>query len=329
VSSTSIDRRRGRFAEVVGPGQSRIVDDWVANPGIGEVLVEVRAAGVCASELHDWLTGPVGHATRMGHEPAGIVRAVGLGFTSFRPNDRITGRLEPAFAEYVVADETDVVPLPEGTPFELGLGEPLGCLVEAERRTRMRLGDRVAIVGLGFMGLGMLQLLKARGPSHLTAIDVRGDALDKALELGADAVHQPDAVPSRLRLTDFSRWESRDAFDVVVEASGSQAGLTLAGELVRAHGVLSIVGFHQGAARSVDMELWNWKAIDVVNAHVRRRANLVEATRAGLAMMAAGGFTFEPLVTHRFSLSEIDRAFAALRDKPPGFIKAVIEMTPG
>jgi threonine dehydrogenase-like Zn-dependent dehydrogenase len=127
----------------------------------------------------------------------------------------------------------------------------------------------------------------------------------------------------------LSEWDGDAGFDIVVEASGSQAGLSLAGELVRAHGVLSILGFHQGAPRSVDMEMWNWKALDVVNAHVRRRSNLVEATRAGLALMGAGRFSFEPLVTHRYNLSQLDEAFTALRDKPEGFIKAVIEMTPG
>jgi threonine dehydrogenase-like Zn-dependent dehydrogenase len=328
MSQRPVDGRFVRIAEVAGPGKSRVVDELVADPGLGEVLVEVRACGVCAGELPDWLKGPAGPRLRLGHEPAGIVRAVGPGVTSVRPNDRVTGRIEPAFAEFVVADERDIVLLPEGIPFDLALGEPLGCLVEAERRTGVKLGDRVAIIGLGFMGLGMLQLLKGRGTSHLTAIDVRGGALDKALELGADAVHKPNAVPSRLRLTAFAEWESEAGFDVVVEASGSQAGLTLAGELVRAHGVLSMVGYHQGAARSVDMEMWNWKAIDVVNAHVRRRSNLVEATRAGLALMAAGRFSFEPLVTHRFGLSQLDEAFEALRDKPEGFIKAVVEMTP-
>jgi threonine dehydrogenase-like Zn-dependent dehydrogenase len=315
-----------RTALITGPAQSTVIEEPIGEPGLGQVLVEVHASGVCASELPDWLAGPTGSPLRLGHEPAGVVRAVGPGVTRVRPNDRVTGRLESAFAEYVVADERYLVPLPDGVRIDLALGEPLGCLVEAERRTGVKLGDRVAIIGLGFMGLGLLQLLIARGTSQLTAIDMRRQALDKSLELGADEVYLPEAVPSRLQLTDVGRWKGDAGFDVVIEASGSQAGLTLAGELVRAHGVLSILGFHQGGPRSVDMALWNWKAIDVVNAHVRRRSSLVDATRAGLALMSAGRFSFEPLVTHRFSLEQLDDAFRALHEKPDGFIKAVIEM---
>ena len=162
--------------------------------------------------------------------------------------------------------------------------------------------------------------------SSSSASVARTSVLDTALELGADAVYTPSSVPPALRSTDVSRWAVDRGFDVVVEASGTQAGLSLAGELVRTNGVLSILGFHQNGARSIDMEMWNWKAIDVVNAHVRRPAVLVDATQVGLALMSAGRLTFAPLVTHRFDLVELDDAFRMLRDKPPGFIKAVISI---
>lgn len=100
----------------------------------------------------------------------------------------------------------------------------------------------------------------------------------------------------------------------------------LAGELVRAHGKLSLVGYHQGLARAVDIGMWNWKAIDVVNAHVRETPLLVAAIRKGLALVASGRLSLEPLVTHRFGLEETDRAFELLETKPHGFIKAVVVM---
>lgn len=315
-------------AQLIGPMRSELVQLPVPEPSAGQALIEVKACGVCASELATWTNAEPGSGRQIGHEPAGIVREVGPGITAVKVGDRVTGRLEPSFAEYVVADEADLAILPDNVPYSLGLGEPLGCIVEAERRTGARLGDRVAVVGLGFMGLTMLGLMARRGPSQLVAIDVRRDALDKALELGADEAHQAEEVPDRYRLTEFTNWETQGAFDVVVEASGTQAGLSLASELVRAHGVLSIVGYHQGGLRSVDVAMWNWKAIDVVNAHVRRRADLAKATKAGLDLIASGRFSFAPLVTHHFRLDELDAAFAALRDKPPGFVKAVIDVRP-
>jgi threonine dehydrogenase-like Zn-dependent dehydrogenase len=171
----------------------------------------------------------------------------------------------------------------------------------------------------------MLQLLKLRGPSRIVAIDVREDARTAALALGADEAYDPSQLPDEYKITNFGDWQSDRGFDVVVEGSGTQLGLTLAGEMVRAHGVLSILGYHQGGPRQVDVGMWNWKAIDVVNAHVRRRADLMESMRIGLELTAKGLIDLGALVTHRYPLDQVDRAYADLRQKPPGFIKAVVQ----
>ena len=112
--------------------------------------------------------------------------------------------------------------------------------------------------------------------------------------------------------------------DVVVEASGSQKGLTLAGELVRQHGYLSILGYHQGPGRDVDMQLWNYKAFEVLNAHERRADYRMDCMRRGLALAAAGRIDLASLVTHTFPLDRLDEAFRSLAEKPAGFIKSVI-----
>jgi threonine dehydrogenase-like Zn-dependent dehydrogenase len=170
----------------------------------------------------------------------------------------------------------------------------------------------------------MLQLLKLRGPSRIVAIDVREDARTAALALGADEAYDPSQLPDEYKITNFGDWQSDRGFDVVVEGSGTQLGLTLAGEMVRAHGVLSILGYHQGGPRQVEVGMWNWKAIDVVNAHVRRRADLLESMRIGLELTAKGLIDLGALVTNRYTLDEVDRAYSDLQLKPPGFIKAVV-----
>ena len=81
---------------------------------------------------------------------------------------------------------------------------------------------------------------------------------------------------------------------------------------------------HQGAPRQVEMEMWNWKAIDVVNAHVRRHRDLMSSMKIGLDLMAVNKFSFVPLITHRFGLDGVDDAYTALLEKPSGFVKAVI-----
>jgi threonine dehydrogenase-like Zn-dependent dehydrogenase len=314
-----------RYSQMIAPEHSEVVEEATREPGPGEALVRVTTCGVCASELHPWQAGMPPLPRRFGHEPVGVIERVGPGVTRFAAGDRVTGLFAGAFGDLALAGEGILLPVPDHLPDERAMGEPLACLVNAARRTPVELADRIALVGLGYMGLGMLQLMKLRGPRRIVAIDVRDEARQHALELGAHEALHPDELPDRNLLTRFGDWDSDRGFDVVVEASGTQPGLTLAGNLVRAHGLLSILGYHQGGNRTVDMQMWNWKAIDVVNAHVRRREDLLESMRVGLELEAAGLIDLGCLVTHRYGLDEVDVAFAALRDKPAGFIKAVVQ----
>jgi threonine dehydrogenase-like Zn-dependent dehydrogenase len=313
-----------RYSQLIAPRTSELVEGPAPEPGPGEVLVRLTASGVCASELHPWAVGRPGYPHRFGHEPVGVAVAMGPGVTQIKTGDRVTGLFRGAFADYCLADAASLLPVPDGVADEGAFGEPLACLVNAQRRTPVDLADRVALIGLGYMGLGMLQLLKLRGPSRIVAIDVREEARQTALSLGADESYHPLDIPPHYRLTSFADWDSDRGCDVVVEASGAPPALTLAGEMVRAHGLLSIVGYHQGGPRQVEVGMWNWKAIDVVNAHVRRHADLMESMRIGLELEATGLIDLGSLVTHRYSLDEVDRAFAELQDKPPGFIKAAV-----
>lgn len=313
-----------RYSQMIAPRTSEVAETETTEPGPGEVLVRVHTCGVCASELHPWADGMPGYPHRFGHEPVGVIVGVGQGVTQFQEGDRVTGLFKNAFADLCLADANVLLPVPANVRDEAALGEPIACLVNAQRRTPVDLADQVAVIGLGFMGLGMLQLLKLRGPSRIIAIDVREEARAAAIQFGADEAYHPSELPDEFFLTRFSDWDSKRGFDVVVEGSGTQPGLTLAGELVRPHGVLSILGYHQGGPRQVDVGMWNWKAIDVVNAHVRRRADLMESMRIGLELSARGLLDIGALVTHRYSLDEVDLAYGALEVKPQGFLKAVV-----
>lgn len=305
----------GRIARLVAPRRSEITSAEAASQAAGEVVARVLACGVCASELHAW-EGPIpAYPVAMGHEPVGIVLETGSAVTRVAVGDRVTGRAGPAFADYLVTNQDDLIVVPPGLGLDDSLGEPLGCVVEGLRRTRIGSGDRIALVGAGYMGLLTLELLATDGARGIVAIDPRPDARSAALELGAGEAFAPGDAPIDAQA---------GAFDVAIEATGTQAGLDAATDLVREHGVLSILGFHQGGRRSVDMETWNWKSIDVVNAHVRRRDLLNEAIRHGLELVALGRIRPGRLLTHRFPLEGLDDAFGALASKPPGFIKAIV-----
>jgi 2-desacetyl-2-hydroxyethyl bacteriochlorophyllide A dehydrogenase len=302
-----------RQSVLTGPRTSALRSVELRPPGYGEVMLKVLVSGVCASEVADWAAGPGGQPVVLGHEPVGEVVAVGPDVTAFAAGDLVTGRVDASFADHAVGDVRDLVLVPAGLEPVEALGEPLGCVVEALRRTRMDTGDRVAVVGTGFMGLVLLQLLRHAGTRQVVAIDPRPDAREQALVHGADAALAPgEAAPA-----------DDGEFDVVVEASGTAPGLDLATTLVRPHGVLSIMGYHQGP-RTVDLQAWNWKAIDVVNAHVRDRDRLRESVHRGLGLVAAGRIDVGALVSHRFALDQVDAAFDALVAKEPGFVKAAL-----
>jgi threonine dehydrogenase-like Zn-dependent dehydrogenase len=312
-----------RQAQLVGARSFRLDEAPVPEPAGDEVLVKVRACGVCASELPPYESGE-GVPRLLGHEVAGDIVALGERVRGLEVGQCVTGLFQNGFSQFAMTTAEKVLPIPEGISPVHAHGEPLACAVSAARRTRVDLGDRVAIVGLGFMGLLMLQLIARKGPSHILGIDPRRDARQAAMRLGCDWTLRPERVEPSQKVVLPYQVGTRDGYDVVVEATGTQAGLTLASELVNEHGFLSILGYHQGGPREVDMKLWNFKAIDVLNAHERRVDWRMESMRRGLELAATGRIDLEAITTHIFSLDKIDDAFAALVDKPDGFIKSVV-----
>ncbi len=303
---------------------SKICDVPIPEISEEEVLIRVALCGVCMSELHDWESGIHAGKQIFGHEPVGFIEAVGARVIGFQPGDRVTGLIGRAFAEYTKANYRRIIKVPDHLENMEALGEPLSCLMSAAKRTPVQLGDNVAIVGLGFMGLGFLQLMRSKGAGTIIAVDPRLESLELAMRFGADVTTTPGEVPEQYIVVERHHHDRGVA--VTAEVSGTQAGLKLAAELTAIHGHMSIVGYHQGEAREVDMELWNWKGLSVLNAHERREAVHMQCMQAGLNMIANKRFNMRDLVTHEFSLDEVDQAYAAMKRKPEGFVKAVIRL---
>ncbi|MGK5740005.1 zinc-binding dehydrogenase [Micromonospora sp. URMC 103] len=311
-----------RIAVLTGPERFEIAE--VPPPEIApdEVLVRVRACGVCTSELPAWRGEPAAEYPRhLGHEVSGTVAAVGADVTSFAPGDPVgVWVTSHGFAEYVAAKAAHCRPAGD-VPLDEALAEPLACAVNAVEEADVRLGDDVVLIGAGFMGNLVQKLVRLRGVRHLVVADTRPDALQRARELGATRV--VDVRGESLAEVVGELTGGRGA-DVTFECTGGQAALDAVGDVTRMSGKIVLVGFHQGGPRSINLAYWNWMAFAIVNAHYRDVDVIMRGMTVGMRLLASGVLSLDTLVTHRFPLDEIDAAFRAARDKPAGFVKATV-----
>ena len=299
-----------------------MIDEAVPTPGPAEVLIKTRACGVCGSEYFDWNGGSNRFPLYFGHEVTGEVAAVGAGVNSFQNGDRVAGLFRRGFAEYALIDQSRVAKLPDSVTFdEAALGEPLLCIVSGALRTDVGLGKTVAIIGVGFMGLLVVQLMKLKGAYRIIAIDTRPEMLELALCYGADESYTPDRVPAAYKL-DHSTGNS--GTDIVIECTGKEAPLNLAIEMVKCHGILAIVGYHQGEYTRVNLQMLNWKSVDLINAHEKRDDHKMRCLDIGLRLIAKGQVSVKELITHRYSLERVDQAFLDFEQKNAGYIKGII-----
>ena len=312
-------------AVLTGPGRMKLASVPVPQPGPGEVRVALEGCGVCASNVEPWEGQPwstfPGEPGGMGHEGWGTVDALGDGVTGIAVGDRVAALSGKSYAPFDIAaaDRLVVLPLALSGSFP---GEPLGCAMNIFRRSDVAAGQWVAIVGIGFLGAVLTRLATEAGASVI-AISRRQESLDLARHFGATEtvpMHDHQAIIDRvMSLTDGRGCER------VIEAVGKQWPLDLAGELVAEGGKLIVAGYHQDGPRQVSMQMWNWKGIDVVNAHERDPAVQMRGLREGVEAVASGRIDLAPLLTHRYPLERLGEALAATRDKPAGFVKAVIE----
>jgi threonine dehydrogenase-like Zn-dependent dehydrogenase len=195
----------------------------------------------------------------------------------------------------------------------------MACAMNAFHRCNVRAGDRVAVIGAGFLGLLLTRLATERG-AQVVVLSRRGTSLELARQMGAHATVEMD---DHQRVLDRALALGGGPFDRVVEATGHQWPLDLAGELVRTRGRLVVVGYHQDP-RTVNMQLWNWRGIDVVNAHERDPAVYVRGMREAVGAVLEGRIEPWSLLTHTYPLEEVGRALEDARTRPEGFLKAVV-----
>lgn len=314
-----------RAATLAGPGDVRIENVDVPLPGAGEVRVKLEGCGVCASNLTPW-EGPewMHYPTEpgsLGHEGWGIIDAVGEGVDGLVAGDRVAALSYKSYAEYDIAGADAVVKLPESLRDQPFPGEPLGCAMNIFRRSDISAGQTVAIVGIGFLGALLTRLATDAG-ARVIAISRRPFSLDVAKQFGAaEVVPMEDHNGIIERVKELTGGQFCDR---VIEAVGKQWPLDLAGELTAERGRLIVAGYHQDGPRQVNMWLWNWRGIDVINAHERDPQAYIAGIREAVDAVASGRLDPSPLYTHRYPLERLGEALDATRDRPGHFTKALV-----
>ena len=319
-----------RAAVVTGPGEVSIETVPRPTAGSGQVRIRLEGSGVCASNLTpwagpEWMTFPT-EPGGLGHEGWGVIDAVGEKVAGLEPGDRVVALSGNAYAEYDIADADAVMRMPAelaGQPFP---GEPFGCAMNIFRRSEIQAGQTVAVVGVGFLGAILVRLASHAG-ARVIAISRREESLELARLMGAvETIPMLDHrhILERVRELTGGRMCER-----VIEAVGKQWPLDLASELTGEGGRLIIAGYHQDGPRQVNMQLWNWRGFDVINGHERDPEVYLAGMKEAAAALAEGRIDPEPLLTHAFPLDRIGDAFEAMRDRPDGFLKAVVTMDDG
>ena len=315
-------------------------------PAAGELLLEVAAVGICGSDLHYYLEGAIGSQTTCsgfipGHEfacrvidprgaelgfPPGTLVAVDparacgacewchAGHPNLCPTVGFKG-VPPhagAMAERIAAPVECLFPLPEGFDAVDGLMlEPLGVAVHAVALARPRLLESCAVLGLGPIGLLLLQVARCHGAAPVFGIDPVAERREAARELGAEEVF---ADLAGLREATAGR-----GADLVLEATDSPDGFALAAEAARIGGRIVLVGIPEGNRYGLDASLARRKGLSV---RFSRRMGHVYPQAIDLVRRRL--VDVRRIVTHRFPLNEAARAFALQAARRGGILKAVL-----
>ena len=326
----------------------------VALPEVGpdDVLIEVKACGICGSDVHgvDGSTGRRIPPIIMGHEASGVIERVGSAVSDWCVGDRVTFdstvvtrpdfysqkgifnlsdyrkvlgvscdeyRQHGAFAEYVAVPQSTLYRLPDGLSFEqAAMTEPVSVAFHAVSLIPSEINDSAVVVGCGMIGLFVVQALRIKGCGKIIAIDLDQSRLDMALKFGADHALKSDDVDiiEKIRALTHGR-----GADLAVEVVGITATVNLAINSVRKGGKISVVG---NLAEKVEIPL---------RVVVTRQLTIVgSCASAGeypacLEMIASGRVKVDEMMSAVVPLSEAAAWFERLYQGEAGLMKVIVK----
>ncbi len=327
-----------------------IQDMPVPKIGPEEVLIEVKACGICGSDVHglDGSTGRRRPPLVMGHEAAGVIAQIGRDVRGWAEGDRVTFdstiycgqchfcrrgqinlcenrrvlgvscdeyRQHGAFAQYVAIPQHVLYRIPNGVAFHrAALLEPLAIAGHAVQRTRVSLADTAVVVGAGMIGLLVVQMLRVAGCGQIIAVDLNERRLQLACKLGADEGLRADAAPTAAIL---QRTGGRGA-DIAMEAVGITPTIQLAVASLRCGGQLTLVG---NLSPKVELPL---QAVVTRELTLNGSCASCGEYPACLELLARGAVNVDAVISAVAPLEEGAAWFQRLQQRDEGLLKVVL-----
>jgi D-arabinitol dehydrogenase (NADP+) len=323
--------------QIFQPNQLSLIETPVPQPEANEVLIRVQVSGICGTDIHIFRGEYMGsYPTIPGHEFAGLVEQVGGAVTRYHVGDRVA--VEPNIAcnncinclnnrqnfclnwtavgvarpggmsQYVLAPENAVFSIGD-LPFEQGaFVEPLSCVLHGSERARIRMGDRVALLGAGPIGLLLLQVVRLQGAADITAVERQPARAEIAAAFGADRV-----------LTDLGDLEA-DAYDVVIDATGHIPLMSRAIDFARPGGTVLLFGVPP-AGKKVEMEAFQifHKGLTILSSFTSVR-NSYQA----VALLRSGQVNVAGLISHRLPLEDYQHGIELIEQGRDRVMKVMI-----
>lgn len=335
-----------------GPHDCRLEECPIPTPADDEVLIEVRATGICATDVEIYegrmfyfTSGQSRIPLTPGHEWAGEVVDIGRDVRGFAPGDRVCGECsvgcracsycllgwynlcpnrtetgilnrDGAFAEYIAFPQ-DFLHVCNDIPFEIAcLVEPVGVAVYAVKEAQVSPADHVVVLGAGPIGLLTLQVAKAYGARTVTVVETLGYRREKALELGADAAIDPDNDDLTTRLAQITGGHRAD---VVLESTGHPSVWSFMPALLAPRARIGIIGLSGGKPVTLDFDPYV-----IGDVTLRGRVGSPNCWPEAIDLIRRGQVRPDAIVTHQYPLESFDEAIGITRQRLDQAIKVMV-----
>ncbi len=310
----------------VAPEKVELREFEIGDPDLFEVQIELKASALCAWDQALY-KGILPAGTRYpflhGHEGVGIVRKVGERVTGFQPGDKVSamGNDSGLFGQFANVPASALAKLGDDVEdYENWIAEPVACVLNGIEWSQLLPGDRVALVGTGFMGLLLMQALAHTLVQEVIAVDLDPHRLELARQFGAD------------QIINLGTDEGRDAIealeeqpvDVMIEAAGSQPAFDLNYDILREAGRLVIFSWHKAGDRRVDLGEWHMMGLEVYNASPSISRHFSQIFARSVPLMQKGIFDLKPLITHVMPVAQAPEMFEIASHQSDGYIKGVL-----